>query len=745
MAQFQASQPLEGLSTTRPPFFDETNYNYWKKRMKVFILANVPKAWIVTMKGPYVPMKVVGEREVPKEAIEWNDEDLRKIMINNKAINMLQCALNPMEFHRVSGCDTAKKMRDMLEVTHEGTSQVKESKINRLIYMYELFKMKSEESIQDMYTRLNDIVTNLKALGKVYPSQEVVRKVLRSLPKNWEAKKTAIKSLRISTLSSLKISFGKLMTYEIEVQVDDRVEVVEKKKKDVAFKASNQKEKSEDDASDGENISTLISREVKRFMKKNIKSKLAKRDEGESTKRSVKCYECNKMGHYKNECPKLKKGERKNKKSMKKKAFTASWSNDETSSTESESSLENGVANLCFMAQEDSYNDEESRLNHFHSRLNPKTRESSLSKVKPAPGLELALLQLFKSFGFLSPRTNQPRSVLFPHPNPRPLLSQNSPFTLPNTKIPPNLQSPSLKYSNTIKSLPIQHKTSSFSLQFVWDCCVFSLMASRRAGSKRKQVGSSSTGGQAQEEDIPEGGDDDFQDINHALVRAKIAPNCTENQIKVGSLTPENRALQWIVSRIIAQRKGSKSFVLASDLPWFDYLLKGKKVNLGRFILQSLIKNYSSDMGFSHRALITRLVKRHNIDLEPFKYGKIKDGTTITKASFEKMQVVFRNGSWRKKGDQAMEQQSDEEEGDTDQEMAEQREEEHGGDSPRPFQVSMHRTNRETMELMINEMWQLHIDFYGFWTEMRGRMDIVDGKLDQLVNHFFLPPPPSAT
>ncbi|GKU99710.1 hypothetical protein SLEP1_g12512 [Rubroshorea leprosula] len=257
MAQFLSSQPLEGLSTTKPPFFDGTNYNYWKNRMKLFMLANVPKAWVVTMKGPYVPMKIVGEREVPKEEIDWNDEDLEKIMINNKAINMLQCAFNPTEFHRVSGCDTAKAMWDMLEVTHEGTSQVKESKINRLIYMYELFKMKLEESIQDMYTRLNDIVTNLKALDKVYPSQEVVRKVLRSLPKNWvaknwEAKKTVIEESKDLNTLKLEDLIGKLMTYEIEVQVDGGVEVVEKKKENVAFKASNQKEESEDDANKDE-------------------------------------------------------------------------------------------------------------------------------------------------------------------------------------------------------------------------------------------------------------------------------------------------------------------------------------------------------------------------------------------------------------------------------------------------------------------------------------------------------------
>ncbi|GKV03791.1 hypothetical protein SLEP1_g16037 [Rubroshorea leprosula] len=252
-----------------------------------------------------------------------------------------------------------------------------------------------------MYTRLNDIVTNLKALGKVYPSQEVVRKVLRSLPKNWEAKKTAIEEFKDLKTLKLEDLIGKLMTNEIEVQVDGGVEVVEKKKKNVAFKASNQKKESEDDASNEESsneedITKLISKEVKRFMKKNIKIKLARRDEGESTKKSVKCYECNKMGHYRNECPKLKKGERKNKKSMKKKAFTATWSNDETSSMESESSLENGVANLCFMAQEDSYNDEEPQtfylsqsrpveLAHpFSQPAQPKTREYSLSTAQPA-------------------------------------------------------------------------------------------------------------------------------------------------------------------------------------------------------------------------------------------------------------------------------------------------------------------------------------------------------------------------
>ncbi|GKV23250.1 hypothetical protein SLEP1_g33001 [Rubroshorea leprosula] len=222
--------------------------------------------------------------------------------------------------------------------------------------------------------------------------------------------------------------------------------------------------------------------------------------------------------------------------------------------------------------------------------------------------------------------------------------------------------------------------------------------------------------------EIPEGGDDQFEGVNISEVRATIAPNCTTGHINVGFLTPEHRALQWIISRILAQRKSSKSVVLSGDLLWFDYLLKRKRLNLGRFIYRNLIKTYPSNMGLPHGALITRLVKRNNVDLTPFMLGKVQSGTTLNKASFENIQYEFRNGSWRKKGDQAMEQQSDEEEGDGDQEMAEQ--------------------GKKNMETEMN----------GFRTKMRGRMTNVEGKLtnvegklDRLVNHFFPPPPPDAT
>ncbi|KAB1223953.1 hypothetical protein CJ030_MR2G026934 [Morella rubra] len=86
--------------------------------------------------------------------------------LNSKAMNVLYCALDSNEFNRISGCDTTKQIWDKLQVAHEGTNQVKESKISMLVHSYELFKMRSDESISSMFTRFTDIINGLNLLVK---------------------------------------------------------------------------------------------------------------------------------------------------------------------------------------------------------------------------------------------------------------------------------------------------------------------------------------------------------------------------------------------------------------------------------------------------------------------------------------------------------------------------------------------------------------------------------------------------
>ena len=68
-----------------------------------------------------------------------------------------------------SECKSAKEIWDALQVAHEGTSQVKQSRSELLMRKYELFEMGDKETIVEMYTRFTHITNELKSLGSPSP------------------------------------------------------------------------------------------------------------------------------------------------------------------------------------------------------------------------------------------------------------------------------------------------------------------------------------------------------------------------------------------------------------------------------------------------------------------------------------------------------------------------------------------------------------------------------------------------
>ena len=93
----------------------------------------------------------------------WNDLEKKSFSLNAKAMNALFCALDKTEFNRVSTYKIAFDIWQSLEITHEGTNRVKDSKINLLMYDFELFHIKPSETIEDMYTHFTDVINGLKA------------------------------------------------------------------------------------------------------------------------------------------------------------------------------------------------------------------------------------------------------------------------------------------------------------------------------------------------------------------------------------------------------------------------------------------------------------------------------------------------------------------------------------------------------------------------------------------------------
>jgi len=108
------------------------------------------------------------------------------------------------EFFCVSQCKSAKEMLELLEVTHEGTNDVKRARKHALIQEYELFKMKQGESIADVQKRFIHIVNHLMGLGNEFDKEELNIKVLKCLDRSWQPKVTTILETRyLSTLTTL--------------------------------------------------------------------------------------------------------------------------------------------------------------------------------------------------------------------------------------------------------------------------------------------------------------------------------------------------------------------------------------------------------------------------------------------------------------------------------------------------------------------------------------------------------------
>ena len=116
-------------------------------------------------------------REKPRE--QWDEEEKKLVQSNLKAKNIITFALKMNDYFRLSNCKNAKEMWDTLQVTHEGTTYVKRSRINTLTHEYKLFRMNQNETIQDMQKKFTHIVNHLASLGKIFPNEDLINKVLR--------------------------------------------------------------------------------------------------------------------------------------------------------------------------------------------------------------------------------------------------------------------------------------------------------------------------------------------------------------------------------------------------------------------------------------------------------------------------------------------------------------------------------------------------------------------------------------
>ncbi|KAK2436528.1 gag-protease polyprotein [Trifolium repens] len=253
----------DGTLVSKPPFLYGTIYDYWKARMTAFLKSIDSRTWKVVLRGWEHP-KVKDANGVDTEELkpeeDWTPAEDTLALGNNKALNALFNGVDKNMFRLIKQCTVAKDAWEILKTTHEGTSKVKSSRLQLLHSKFENLRMKEEETIYDFHMNVLDLANSFDSLGERLSDEKLVRKILRSLPKRFEMKVTAIQEAQ--NIASMKVEelVGSLQTFEMNFS-----DKIEKKGKSIACTSNTDNE--EVDEEDLSKDIVLLGRQFNKILK----------------------------------------------------------------------------------------------------------------------------------------------------------------------------------------------------------------------------------------------------------------------------------------------------------------------------------------------------------------------------------------------------------------------------------------------------------------------------------------------
>ena len=204
----------------------------------------------------------IGWTKPKKAPVDWNDAKIKAANFNSRVLNALFNVITNEDFKKMSFTKIAKEAWTILQKTYEGTKVVKDSKLQRLTTSFEEIKMVEDESFDEFYVKLKDIVNSAFNPRETITEPKIIKKVLRSLPEKFHAKIIAIEELKDIDKIHLTELVSNLQTYELGL-----IRIGKSSKgKSMAFKV---KSSDIDECSNDEDykMKYYITRQFKKFMK----------------------------------------------------------------------------------------------------------------------------------------------------------------------------------------------------------------------------------------------------------------------------------------------------------------------------------------------------------------------------------------------------------------------------------------------------------------------------------------------
>ena len=209
--------------------------------------------------------------------MDWDEATINVANFNSRALNALFCGVTNEKFKRISFIEVAKEVWTILKTTYEGTKAEKTMKLQKLTSSFEEIKMEKDETFDEFYAKLMDIVNSVFNLGQSIAESKIMRKILRSLPERVHAKIIAIEEVKDIDQLPLTELVGNLQTYEMGLGSMGKGG----KSKNSALKGIEEEiEDSEDEDEDEDEDLTFITDEIIKLLQ------FRKKDKGKPPRKS---------------------------------------------------------------------------------------------------------------------------------------------------------------------------------------------------------------------------------------------------------------------------------------------------------------------------------------------------------------------------------------------------------------------------------------------------------------------------
>ncbi|KAK1419973.1 hypothetical protein QVD17_29443 [Tagetes erecta] len=281
------------------PILKPINYTVWAIRMKTILKAN--GLWDMIEPSPDT------------------QTDEKKDM---SATAYLFQALPEDMILQVASCKNAKEIWEALQKRHVGVDLVQKARLQTLKTEFEMLRMKEEDTIDSFTDKLSSIVTKVSGVGSTFDQPTLVRKLLSSVPKKFVQIVATIEQFIDIETTTLDEIIGRLKAFEERTNLLNK-DLVDNQDKLLFTRQdkNNGQERRFGNRGQGRFNSSQENWRDKRFMHEERKEDGGDDSTSQNTYRNrnnnydkgkkftrdiskVKCYNCNRFGHYASDCPK---------------------------------------------------------------------------------------------------------------------------------------------------------------------------------------------------------------------------------------------------------------------------------------------------------------------------------------------------------------------------------------------------------------------------------------------------------